>query len=198
MKIPEGYASVVEAMAEAAQRWVREHPFAGPLQFTDFEKRMAERVGRPNERVPIIAILSDVVDDWAANADTRSFLQALVTASNGEATFMQARVLVDHAVQRMLERGSGKLPDGKARTCIGCGERQDGFTQIDGDPEPPGPGAIGLCARCGTLQRVSADGAAYEALSKRTFNQLPKSARKTLLSMKRGVEERNAREKRCN
>lgn len=71
MEISEGYVECVEAMAAAARQWFREHPFAGPLQFTDFEERMARQAGRPpDERGGIVAILSDVIDLWAANADT--------------------------------------------------------------------------------------------------------------------------------
>ncbi|HMJ16595.1 MAG TPA: hypothetical protein VK524_34510 [Polyangiaceae bacterium] len=197
MEIPDGYTKCLDAMAEAAQRWVREHPFAGPLQFTDLEQEMARRAGRPGDRVAVIAALADVLDRWAANADTRSFLQALVTASDGQATFLQARALVAQATQAMLERGSGELPEGQW-SCTGCAKVLNGFTNTSGDGAAPGAGDITVCADCGVFQRVNAECSGYEALETRDFNALPKSARKHLLAIRAAVTERIAREKRSD
>lgn len=190
----EGYQQTLDAMTAAAQQWMREHPFAGPFRFTDFEKEMAREAGHPTKRVAIIAPLAAVIDRWAANADTRSFLEALVEASKGEATFLQASLLIDSAFASALMRGSGRLPEG-SWNCTGCGAKQDGFTNLDGHPERPGPGAISVCGGCGAIQRVTADGAGYEPLSSKAFGQLPKSLRKTLLAIKARVEEHNARER---
>jgi hypothetical protein len=184
-ELPEGYVRCVEAMQLAARNWLAQHPFA-ELRFTDFEAQMAREAGRPGERVAVVAVLSDTIDRWADNADTRDFLRAIDRATDGEATFMMAKALVDDAISRRLERASGQLPEGDWR-CTGCSEVLDGFTSIDGKPKTPGAGSLSVCSTCGALQQVAATGTGYEPLTTAELNKLPKSMRMQLLKLRDGI-----------
>ncbi len=183
MNTAESYIECARIMVKAAQQWLREHPFAEPLRFTDFENSITSAVHLEGKSVAIAVSLDTVVDLWAANADTRAFLQAMVEATNGEATFMQAKAVVEIIVERTLRKASGKLADGDWR-CVECGKQNNGFTNLDGNAAPPGPGDISACGYCGAIQQVNDAGNAYKPLSAREFNQLPKETRKLLLSFK--------------
>lgn len=189
-----GYEACIDAMAEAAQIWFRQHPFA-ELHFSDFAGEVAREHGKERDEVAIISPLSPVIDRWAANEDARLFLRALDDASQGEATFMMAKVIIDQAREQMLEQASGKLSDDGEWVCPGCGERASGFTRPDGEAQPPGPGDLSVCFSCGALSQVNAQGSGYERLSTRAFNALPKSARMQLRSMQNGVRRRIERQR---
>jgi len=192
-EFPEGYHRCVTAMAEAAQLWIKQHPFA-ELRFNDLPGQMAREAGRPSERAAVIACLSDVIDRWAANEDARLFLQAMDSATAGEGTFLMAKVIVDQAAERFIEHGQGQFPSGDW-ACSGCGKRVDGFTKFDGTPHVPGPGSPSVCTYCGTLQSVNLAGTGYVPLSVKAINELPKSVRMRLRELQRFVKDRLEREK---
>lgn len=196
MFISQSYVDCVEAMMEAARQWIATHPFAGPLQFNDLEGDVAQRVGKRSEGIGIIATLADIAPRWAANADTLSFLQAMVSASHGQATYLQARFIIHEAFKRMLERGSGKLPTPWA--CVACGAMLSGYTNLRGEPGPPGPGAWTVCSECGELLRVRATGDGYERPSTQAFNRLPKEIRRKLLACKALTREHKARKEQAS
>lgn len=189
---PDGYLRCIEDMQRAARVWLKQHPFAEP-RFAPIEEEFARAVGKPGERPAIVALLSDVIDRWAANEDARSFLRALDEGSGGEGTYQMARALIAQATANALERSQGRLSAGDWR-CTGCGQLNDGFTRFDGSSVTPTPGALTVCAYCGALQQINAAGNTYEALSTRELNRLPKSLRMQLLAMKAEIEKRRARE----
>lgn len=192
----EGYARCIDAMQRAARAWLSAHPFA-ELQFIPFEHDLARAAGkqvRPGERIAVVAALPDVIARWAGNADTAAFLRAMDEASHGEATYLQARAIVEAAVARQLERASGQMPAGRW-TCVACNTVLDGFTQLNGADGKPDAGSLTVCGYCGALQKVAADSLRFEPLPVRELNALPKSLRQTLLAARRVVEDRRASER---
>jgi hypothetical protein len=185
---PEYYADI-ERMQEAAVAWCKAHPFAEPLLFLhSFEEEYARRAGVPKgEKVAIIAALPDVIDQWAGNADTRHFLRALDEASGHRATYMQVKALVDHQVERQVDRNSGQLAEGDWR-CTGCKNVNDGFSSVNkGEGDAPPPGSLSVCFYCAAVQRINDQGNGYAAVSTSEINKLPKPVRMQLLKLKSAV-----------
>jgi hypothetical protein len=182
-RLPAGYVELVEKMHQAAVQWTREHPFAEPLRFTDLEQRIAAQVNKPSSEVFMGgAPLSAVIDQWAANEDTRALLRHLVAVTEDQATFQQARFLIDYAKEEMLRRGSGRLP-AEGWVCLGCHEVQKSFTNLNGSPEVPPAGSLSVCMKCATLLQVNDAGNGYAAVSTSEFNTFPKAIRKALRAM---------------
>jgi hypothetical protein len=192
----DGYERCVEAMQHAARAWMAAHPFA-ELSFLPFEHDVAREAGKkvePHERVAVIAALPDVIDRWAGNADTKAFLLAMEEASHGEATYLQARAIVDLAQQAAIERSQGRMPEGHW-ACVSCHQETTGYTMLDGKKPAPAAGDLNVCGFCGALQQVGADGARFEALPARELNALPKPVRKRLLALRNAIQEQLARER---
>jgi hypothetical protein len=191
---PEGYTRCVEAMQRAAAAWVKRHPFA-ELRFHNFAADLAREAGKPGQKVAVIAALPDVIERWAANADTRAFLQALDDASGGEATFLQAKAIIDAALEASIARAQGQLPKEGSWLCPTCSALSDAFTNADGKAKAPGPGALMVCWQCGGFSVVNDAANGYEALSTQEFNALPKVARMQLRKLQSTVRQRLEREK---
>lgn len=193
-RLLEGTIPIVRAMLDAAHAWFQQHPFAQP-KFQNLEAKVAHRIGKPEEGLGIIAPLSSaLIDDWAENEDARSFLRALDLASNHEATYRMARVVLDLIVEGQIKQRRGQLPEGDWG-CTGCGQINDGFTDVNDVRCTPVAGALTVCIDCGALQRINARGNGYEAVTARELNRLPKSFRMKLLRMKAEVEKKSTRQK---
>lgn len=191
---PEGYTRCIEAMQGAGAAWFRAHPFAEPRFRTHaFEEEMAREAGRPGEKPAIVAPLGAVIDRWADNEDARALLREMERAGAGDATYLQAKAIIEHAQERAIERAQGQLPTGDWR-CTGCQRISDAFTNADGKPEVPGPGSLSVCWYCAALQCVNATSTGYAPLSTRDVNQLPKSVRKQLLSLRNMIQQRLEKE----
>lgn len=189
-----GYAACIDALIDAGVAWKKQHPFAEP-RFTDLEQIVAAEAGRPpGEKVAVIARLGDVIDRWADNADARLFLRHLDGATDGKATYLQVRSIMEEALRRRIERGQGMMPPGDWR-CPSCGTNNDGFSNPDGSSRAPPTGAVGVCFYCAALQRVRDDAGGFEALSVQAFNGLPKQLRVQLRRMQQHVREKNDKRK---
>lgn len=189
--IPDGYVRCLEQLHEAARAWCSAHPFAELLFRTrEFEAEIAREAGKPGQKPAIVAQLSDVIERWADNADTRSFLRALDAATGGEATYMQMKMLVEAQQQHRLERARGAMPAGGQWECITCARRIDGYTNLEGLIERPTAGAFTVCAYCGAIQRVSPEGTHYEPVAAEQLRRLPTSVRKQLFAARNTIEQR--------
>jgi hypothetical protein len=194
-----GYSRCIDKLIEAGRAWQLANPFA-EIRFNTREmiERYAANAGQghlPWDKVAIIASLSDVIDEWAATEDAKRFLRHLDEATGGDATFLQVKAILDHAVEKVIERSTGKLPEDGDWRCAHCAHLIDGITTVDGSAPVPQAGAVTACAHCGEFVRIASDLKRYEKLPSRAFNMMPKSVRKMLLEVQRQIRKRVAYDK---
>lgn len=105
--LPPGYYADAEAMLAAAKAWIASHPNAclmlnaldpdrlpiGAAQRAMLKDKLR---GLPvDAKIAYIAALTDVIDWWAGNEDTRAFLTRLDEACEHRATYMQAQAVLE-------------------------------------------------------------------------------------------------------
>lgn len=198
-ELPPEYYEAIRRMDAAARDWYKAHPFAEPrFRLNAFESEVKAQAGRPDEdKVAIAANLDEtIIKRIAVNEDARALLRAMDAATDHRATYLQAKVLLDAAIEAQIKRDSGRQPEGDW-TCPGCSEVIDGYTAIDGggDKAPP-PGSISICAYCGGISAVNATQNGLRAFEDAELRRLPTSVRKQIHAARNAIQARIAREKR--
>lgn len=104
---PDGYVEAIQVMAQAAQAWIRAHPFAClVLEPLDPDKLPIDAAARaelravmarsPDKDPNVIVNLRDAVEWWGGNEPTRELLRAMDRAAGGRRpTYMMARCALE-------------------------------------------------------------------------------------------------------
>lgn len=163
-----GYNECVEKMRAGARAWIAAHPFAQPeFRTSAFEAEVIAQARAQGQHVPegkglIAAPLDEyVITRWAKNIDAQELLRAMDKASGHQATYMQAKMIIEDAIMRALEKASGQLTSGDWR-CPCCAELLDGYVAIDGRSGKPEAGTYTVCSYCIGIARVADSGDRYE------------------------------------
>lgn len=91
---PRGYRDDCDAMERAARAWCERRPNA-QLAFVDIFSAARLLAGLPkDESVWIIGDLIDAIPQWAGSDDARAFLLELVRVTEGRATIMMTRAVM--------------------------------------------------------------------------------------------------------
>ncbi len=195
---PPEYYEDVRRMDEAARAWYKAHPFGEPrFRLGAFEAEIKRQAGRSEEdKVAIAANHNEsIIERIAVNEDARSLLRAMDAATDHRATYMQAKVLLDAAIESQIKRDSGQQPEGDW-SCPACNEVLDGYTVIDGGGgKAPPPGSISICAYCGGISSVNATQNGLRVLAEAELRKLPTSVRKQIHAARNAIRARIEREK---
>jgi hypothetical protein len=193
--LPPEYFADAHKMDDAARAWFKAHPFAEPrFRIREFENDMKRRAGRPlHENVAVAAPLDEsVIAQVAANEDGKALLRAMDAATGGRGTYMQAKALIELAMEAQIARGQHQMTVGHW-VCPCCARPADGITMTDGSGPPP-PGTIGMCFYCGATMRVNATVTGLESMSMDEVAALPAPMRKMLHDLRNMVQARMAQE----
>lgn len=191
---PPSYIRAIRLMNSAARTWMQQHPFAEGLRFNDLEAEYKKKA-RVDEPIRIVTPLGNVIDEWAANEDTRALLRAMNAAvDDGSATYLQAKAVIEMAYERFIERRSGHF-DKSDHRCPQCEMDIAGYTRTDDSSAPPQPGMMTVCPTC--VSRLRFEEAGFVLMTTQEFNRLPKQVRIQLARiqkvMRRAAEDKKQR-----
>ncbi len=192
-KLPPEYYEDIRRMNEAARAWYRTHPFAEPrFRIHQFELDMKRAAGRrEDENVLIASSLRDVVDKVGVNADARAMLRAMDAAVDGRASYLQAKCLIELAIEAQVERGQGQHAAG-TWACLCCGKTLDGYSNLGGGTGAPPPGALSICAYCGALAKVNDAQDGFVHLTADEQRALPPDVRKQIHDVRNAMQKMHA------
>lgn len=195
---PPEYYDQIRAMDEAARAWQRAHPFSEPrIALKPFESEMKRRAGRPDhEEVMIAAALPDAIPYIALNEDARQLLLEMNRASGHQATYLQAKVLIEMQIEARIERGQGQMTAPGDWRCPCCSKLLDGYNRLDGEGGAPGAGMLSICAYCGGLSRVNDAQNAFVSLTEVERRALPSDVRRQIHQLRNAMQARAAKEAR--
>lgn len=192
--MPPEYYEDVRLMDAAARAWYASHPFAEPrFRLRAFEDDVKRRAGRPVEENVFIASALDetVIAQVAVNADGAALLRAMDKATDGRATYMQAKILIEAAIEASVRAAQGQHGAGDW-TCRCCGKLLDGFTNIEGGGHRPMPGSLSICAYCGALATVNATQTGFDAMTPEAQSALPAAVKKQIHDLRNAMQRMNA------
>jgi hypothetical protein len=194
----EGYRRTLKQMEDAARAWINQRPFA-ELRFASVPA-VLRAIGAPEyviaqaeqaKRPAIAAALQPLIEHWAMNEDTRSFLQALVDGTNGEVTFLQASALVGVLLDQHLDRASHVVEvAGRDNHCPACAQELGHATNVSGRTFAPTLGCLTICGCCAARLRFTETG--FELLTDRDFGRLHKRQRTMLADLQKVVRKAKA------